>query len=158
MQDGIQVPQPVLDLLLLREGWETVVYEDTATPPNATAGMGHKLLPSELHLYPNGSTVPDDVLEDWKDSDSTSAYVAACSQARQIGSTDQRLINALACVSFQLGSFWYKKLFGTWALLMAHQWSAAANHEELSLWAQQTPERAADFATALNSLDTPATA
>lgn len=150
----MQVPQPIIDLLKLREGFRTDVYLDSLG--KETAGLGHLLLPSELHTYPLGSTVPDDVLNEWIEEDTTGCYVAGMNQARQIGSTDQSLINALSCVSFQLGGGWYTKFPKCWQFLKAHQWSEAATEAENSEWNNQTPVRVADFTSVLQSLNTPA--
>lgn len=154
LQKLMTVPREVLDLIRYREGYEPETYADTLG--NLTGGIGHLLTQSEAQEYPEGTTVPDDVIEQWFADDTNKAYSAAIDQAALLQSTDQRLINALASVSFQLGAQWYKKLFGTWALLLKHEWVAAAQHEELSLWAKETPIRAKDFATALESLVTPA--
>ncbi len=151
----IQVPQPVLDLIRLREGRKNVSYADSLG--KLTGGVGHLLSPSESHEYPEGTTIPNEAIEEWFTTDTTDAYIAALSQARQIGYDNPILTNALASVSFQLGAFWYKRLFGTWALLRQHDWAGAAQHEELSLWAKETPVRAKDFADALNSLVGPST-
>ena len=144
-------PPEVLSLLKEREGWRTDVYLDSLDKP--TSGMGHLLSESELAQYPVGSTVPEDILEQWQASDVNTAYLAALAQSAAIGFDNQILVNALASVSFQLGADWHKKLYGTWNLLTTHQWSAAAAHEELSLWAKETPLRAKDFADALISLE-----
>ena len=148
-----EVPSEFVKLLESREGFRTVVYLDSLGKP--TCGMGHRLLPDELITYPVGSTVPANVLEGWVESDTFGAYVAAKSQARQIGSSDPRLINALAYVSFQLGDFWFKKFPKTWAHLVAHQWKDAANEIQISEWYKQTPVRVHDFQAALRSLDIP---
>lgn len=155
MANSVQVPNEVLSLLMLREGWRTKVYRDTAPGANPTCGMGHLLTPAETDLYPVNSTVPDDVLQEWQDEDTEKAYIAALSQARQIGVTDQRLINALACVSFQLGAFWRSRFPKTWDYLLAHEWDVAASEAAKSKWFEETPERVKDFQAALLSLDPP---
>src|ERR1017187_7577103 len=131
--DGIQVPPEVIALLELREGFRNVAYLDSLGKP--TAGMGHLLSLSERALYAIGATIPDDVLQGWAESDSTAAYIAGKSQARQIGLPDnQALVNALACVSFQVGNFWYIKFPKTWALLKNHEWELAAMAIQDSKW------------------------
>ena len=148
------VPSEIITLLKEREGFRTVVYLDSLGV--STVGLGHKLLPSELHLYPIGSTVPEDILNGWMGDDTMGAYVAAKSQARQIGLNDPRLINALAVVSFQLGDFWYKKFPKAWAFMLVHQWPEAVAEIRDSLWDKQTPVRTADFIGVLRSFEPPA--
>jgi len=150
------VPQPIIDLLKLREGFRSDVYLDTVGKP--TAGMGHLLSSEELAQYPVGTVVPDDVLNEWIQDDTVACYVAGMSQARQIGSSDSRLINALSCVSFQLGAYWYNKFPHCWNALKAHNWQQAANEAQDSEWYKQTPVRVEDFQNVLYSLGQPATA
>jgi hypothetical protein len=77
---------------------------------------------------------------------------AAVAQCHEAGITDSQFLPWLASVNFQLGAAWNKKLFGTWALIVQRRYAEAADHEEMSLWAQQTPVRADDFARALKAL------
>lgn len=144
------VPDAVLALIRLREGWRTEVYRDTRGYP--TAGVGHKLLPSERAKYPLGTTVPDDVLTQWEVRDTTGAYQAAIAQGALLGVTDENLINALASVSFQVGTNWYTEYKTLWGLLMQHRWNDAALDAEGTRWAKQTRVRVDDFTKVLRSL------
>ncbi len=151
MADGtVEIPQEVLDHLKLREGWKTNVYLDSLGKP--TAGMGHLLLPAERDEYPVGSTVPDDVLNQWQVNDTMKAYTAAVSQAGQLQVDDQDFINALCSVNFQLGTAWNLTFKNTWALMIAQKWEAAAEAVAQSAWNKQTPVRVQDFQAAIRAL------
>lgn len=148
----LTVPQEVLDLIKEREGYKTTVYRDTKGIP--TAGTGHRLLPSELAQYPVGSIVPDALCAQWETQDTLKAYTAALSQAQQIGCEDPRLIDAICCAEFQIGTGLPHEFPTLWSLLMAHKWNEAADDAMHTLWERQTPARVADFVNAMKSLAT----
>jgi hypothetical protein len=144
------VPPEVLAHLKLREGWREVVYLDTRHLP--TVGLGHLLTAGEKLQYKVGDRVPIAILEAWADEDALVAYSAAKAHAATIGVTDERLVNALTYVNFQLGRGWKSKHKKTWAYLVAHEWEKAAMEAQDSQWYEQTPVRVRDFQAALRSL------
>jgi GH24 family phage-related lysozyme (muramidase) len=146
----LDVPPEVTALLMLREGWKTVSYEDTVN--KLTAGMGHLLSASEMHRYPKGTPIPDAVLQGWKQQDSLNAYRTAVAWANTIGESNPILVNALASVCFQMGMAWPSIFKTTWKFLLAHDWNNAAMAAGESLWARQTPARVDDFKQALYAL------
>ena len=145
-----EVPLKVLALIKLREGWKTTVYLDTRGFP--TAGTGHLLSVAERTQYPVGATVPDDILTAWENNDTLSAYNAAIGQANVIGLNDQRLIDGLTPVNFQLGDSFYKHFPKMWSDLLAHNWSGAADEAQDSAWYAETKVRVEDFQAVLRSL------
>lgn len=146
----MEVPQPIIDLLKEREGFRTDVYLDSLG--KATAGLGHLLLTCELHIYPLSSIVPNDVLNEWIEEDTTACYIAGMNQARQIGISDQSLINALSVVSFQLGSMWHKNFPRCWQCLLNHDWIGVIAQLEGTPWQKETPVRVADFTGVLQRM------
>lgn len=128
-------------ILLFEEGYYTYIYKsfEGGTP---TAGIGHKLLNSEVVEWPLGTTVPVDQVELWYAEDVESAHLSA---RKWLGdSTFQRLTTlrqALAvCMAFQMGSL------TAWSATAQHiyagEWQDVKEHILGSLWARQTPNRA----------------
>lgn len=146
----MDIPEDVLDLIKLREGFSSKVYRDTRGV--LTAGWGHKLLPSEIAQYPVGSEVPEAQLDSWLNNDIAGAYKAAQSQAMQLG--EPTLLPVLTSTNFQLGIHWTAEFAQTWQLLLSHDWQAAINHLQASAWHKQTPVRVEDFVQALQVLCT----
>lgn len=144
------VTEEVGEHLSLREGFRRQVYLDSLGKP--TAGTGHLLTREERARYPVGATVPDAVLERWRQQDSQHAYAGAVQMAIQIGYEDQELVNALTAVNFQLGTAWNTIHRGTWRLLAAQNWEQAAKEAADSSWFAQTPVRVIDFQRVLLSI------
>ena len=152
-----------MEHLNLREGFKGHVYKDTEG--KLTAGTGHLLTDDELKKYKEGDVVDKEVTDAWLLKDSSKAYSASLSQAKELGISNQEMINALAGVNFQLGTSWNKKFKGAWSAMEAGDFDLAAkeamykNPDELkygppsidrmSNWYQQTPTRVADFSRAL---------
>jgi GH24 family phage-related lysozyme (muramidase) len=149
------VPQDILDRIRLREGWKTVVYKDTRG--FLTAGTGHKLTADQVMLYPLDSTVPDDVLTAWEESDTLRAYRDGVALAGAIGVNDPNLIEGLTCAAFQLGDHIPTEFPTLWGLLMVHNWEGAAHDAQTTLWDRQTPVRVQDFQNFLAAIPTPST-
>jgi GH24 family phage-related lysozyme (muramidase) len=137
------VPQDILDHIKLREGYNAKVYKDTRG--FLTAGVGHKLTPSQKAQYALGAIVPDDVLASWENADTLHAYQDAIALADRIGVNDPNLIEGLTCAAFQLGDHIPTEFPTLWNLLMTHQWEAAAEDAGSTLWGRQTPVRVQDF-------------
>lgn len=153
----MEVPESVLSLIKLREGFEAHSYPDSRGI--LTGGIGHRLSASEGRLYPKGAAIPEDVIQQWFLSDTTKAYQSALAQAEEIGCDNPILANALTSVIYQMGSAWNlpvsqggKGFVHTWSLLLQHKWSDAANAVLASDWNKQTPVRCQDFRKALLSL------
>ena len=143
------IPQSVINLLKLREGWRTVVYRDTNGLP--TAGMGHLMSKYDLSKYPVGSPVPNNVLLAWMSVDVRHAWTAAQAQAASLGITDERFVTALTSVCYQEGVRWTHRFPKTWAAMQRHDWVTAIAESKHSLWNQQTPVRVADFDAAMQA-------
>ncbi|WP_049805100.1 hypothetical protein [Stigmatella aurantiaca] len=114
--------------------------------------MGHRLTASERARYQVNDRVPLSVLKDWARADVQGAYDAAVAQATMAKAGNQTLVNALACVNFQLGTAWYTEHKKTWACIMAHKWEEAAAEAADSRWYKQTPVRVEDFQAALRAM------
>jgi GH24 family phage-related lysozyme (muramidase) len=153
MSDPIVVPDDIVALLKLREGFKAVSYADTLG--KLTGGYGHELSPREQALYPKGMRLPQTLTDGWFANDSSTAYQAAVLQASMIGVSDPVLIKALAAVSFQLGTDWRYKFVTLWTYLKDHEWENAALDAEGTLWAKESPTRVADFAAFVRSLILP---
>lgn len=145
------IPEHLLDHLELREGREDVSYKDSEG--YLTGGVGHLMTDIECDLYPEGSTLPNSLIEEWLKKDTEKAWLASYNQSQGIDCDALR--EPLFNVCFQLGSGWNKIHRRTWALLKAHEWERAAVEATDSRWFEQTPIRVLDFTTALMSLDSP---
>ena len=176
-----------------REGTLNVIYKDSLGKP--TGGTGHLMTDADKKNYGidgdtkyvdhkiegitykvatdkegNIITLDKDDMSDWLTKDSKKAYSSAISQAKGFGISDQKMINALGAVNFQLGSNWKDKGFtNTWAALKSGNFDLAASEATFqntgatgnvfsldrtkqvgtSDWAYQTPDRVQDFTTAL---------
>ena len=116
--------QSFLDHLKLREGFEAYVYVDSLK--KLTGGTGHLLTKEELEKYKEGDKIDEATTTGWLEKDSSKAYNAAISQAKEAGITDQAFI-AINEIKFKSGEK------GT----------------EKSDWFTQTPTRVEDFSAAL---------
>ncbi len=148
-------PDDVLALIKLREGFVPETYPDSLG--KLTAGWGHLLNANERETYPRGATVPEDVIENWFESDTAKAYAAAQKQAADI--VEPQLVDALTSVIFQMGPAWNLPesegghgFVHTYAALKAHDWNAAISGVQNSAWNRETPLRVADFVAALRLL------
>jgi GH24 family phage-related lysozyme (muramidase) len=135
-------------LLVLREGEKYKVYYDSLGKP--TGGIGHLLLPSDGLVV--GQTIPDAAVKRWFQHDGATAMDYAVAQCKEAGITSQAFLPYLASVCYQLGGLWTKKFPNTWAMIVRGDYATAANVVPSSLWATQTPVRAADFEKALRAL------
>lgn len=157
----MDIPNDVIDLIKLREGFEPKTYRDSVG--KLTAGWGHLLTALDRQTYPNpGMSVPEDTIEAWFEHDASAAFAEAQKQAAEIG--EPRLVNALTSVIFQLGPKWFLPVnqgghgfVHSWALLLSHKWAEAAAEIQNSAWYKQSPVRVKDFQTALLSLTQPTT-
>ena len=156
-----------MEHLKLREGFKENVYLDTLGKP--TAGTGHLLTAEEKALYKEGDKIHPDVTSKWLKQDSSKAYSAGLSQAKELGIEDQGMIEALGSVNFQLGTGWRSKFKGSWEAMQSGDFDLAASEamfkypsaagnvfsmdksqqQGTSSWAQQTPQRVEDFVGAL---------
>ena len=143
------VGQEVIDHLKLREGVESKSYNDTLG--KLTGGVGHLLSREEQALYPEGTHIPQEVVDGWLKADSTKAYKAAQKQAQELGEGNEELITALTSVNFQLGTNWNKIHKNTWKLMKKGKYEEAAQEAADSKWNEQTPVRVEDFQQALQS-------
>ena len=150
-----------------REGFRSDVYKDSLG--KLTAGTGHLLTAEELTQYKEGDIIDEKITSRWLTEDSTKAYSSDISQAKELGISDQKMINALGGVNFQLGGDWKGKFKKTWSAMESGDFDLAANEATFkypgasgnvfnldrekqigtSNWARQTPKRVQDFTTAL---------
>ena len=163
-----QVPtKECMEHLSVREGFKNYVYADSLG--KLTAGTGHLLTDEELLKYKEGAIIDKETTDRWLTEDSSKAYSSAISQAKELGISDQKMINALAGVNFQLGGNWRSKFKNTWSAMKSGNFDLAASEATFkypetagnvfdldrekqvgtSAWAHQTPKRVKDFTTAL---------
>jgi len=152
-----------MEHLSFREGFKGHVYADSLG--KLTAGTGHLLTDDELKYYKEGDIVDKKITDAWLEKDSSKAYYSALSQAKELGISNQKFINSLASVNFQLGGDWNKKFKGTWAAMKSGDFDLAAKEtmykkpdeleygppsiDRMSNWYKQTPKRVKDFSAAL---------
>jgi len=161
------ISESALQHLRDREGDEEASYLDSLG--YLTGGVGHLMTEEEQGLYPEGTTIPEDVRSGWLQNDSSWAYEAANTQMGELGIDDPALRDALIGVNFQMGPSWYKdtedaegnidKGFkGVWRDMKAGNWESAAGNvqwvdpstqAQASQWHEDTPVRTGDFMGAL---------
>ncbi len=139
--------EPATELIKQREGYTKEKGEKSYIDSEGrlTGGVGHLLTEKEKAKYPKGTAIPQQEVNKWFEQDTKKFYNAAIEQAEEIGNTDERLINALASVNFQLGENWYKEHKNTWKLLKEGKYNEAAKEAANSNWYKQTPVRVKDF-------------
>ncbi len=140
------------------EGFRNKTYKDTLG--KLTGGVGHLLTEDEQALYPLGTLIPDNVIDDWLTNDLKKADAAAQQQAAELGICNPDFLRVLTSVNFQLGSRWHKK-FPTAFRHLKNKEYERAKQEILftkegsgvkSDWNKQTPRRVADFVAAIDAL------
>jgi len=145
----------ILEHLKIREGVMNVSYLDSLQ--KLTGGIGHLLNTQESLVYPEGTYLPQDQIDEWFEKDVEGALLAAQKQATQIKMPE--LEDALVHVNFQLGTNWIKKFPKAWNCMGCHKWDDAITEVALnskgdgpSRWAKQTPVRVSDFVGALKKV------
>jgi GH24 family phage-related lysozyme (muramidase) len=146
-----------MDHLRIREGDESEVYLDTSDKP--TVGVGHLLTAEERKLYPEGTTIDKEQLDLWLEIDSSVAYNAGLAQAKEAGITDQKMVEALGSVNYQLGRGWREKFPSAWTAIKEGDFIEAVdqikyknkNTKEKSAWYKETSTRVEDFEKALTA-------
>lgn len=151
------VPQEVIEHLKLREGVRNKVYKDSLG--KLTVGVGHLITPKDHEEFaPNGGLQVGDVFSDeqinkFLQEDSRKAYVAALTQAKELGKLeDKELVVVLTSVNFQLGTAWRSKFKSTWKYIKNKDYAQAIINLNRSLWNRQTPVRVKDFVEVLQRL------
>ena len=131
-----------------REGVRYVSYLDSLDKP--TGGVGHLLTKEEQALYPVGTPIPENVVNQWLEQDVKIAKAAAKNQLAELpNKPTQQFENALIGVNFQLGTNWYKEHKKTWKYLKEGKYTKASREVFNSKWHQQTPKRTKDFNQAI---------
>ena len=117
--------------LKLREGVKYKSYLDTLG--KLTGGVGHLMSKEEQALYPEGTEIPSEVVNEWLKADVQEARKAAQKQAQEL-SGSKELEEALIHVNFQLGSGWNKIHKNTWDLMKQGEYEKAAEEAADSKW------------------------
>ena len=131
-----------------REGVRYVSYLDSLDKP--TGGVGHLLTKEEQALYPVGTPIPENVVNQWLEQDVKTAKAAAKNQLAELpNKPTQQFENALIGVNFQLGTSWYKEHKKTWKYLKEGKYTEASKEVFDSTWHKQTPVRTKDFNKAI---------
>jgi lysozyme len=149
-QEGMQQPaikEKVVAKLKQREGVVNKSYLDSLGKP--TGGVGHLLTKEEQALYPEGTEIPQEVVDGWLAQDSDKAMKAAEKQAKELGVDSEEMVLALSSVNFQLGPNWKAEHKNTWSLMKQGKFEEAAQEAVNSDWHGQTPTRVEDFQLAL---------
>lgn len=137
----------LIEHLKEREGVKYVSYLDSLD--KLTGGVGHLLTPEEQKMYPKGTQIPKQVVDQWLHEDLTWAKKAAQQQAKSIDGATPELIDALVSVNFQLGENWHTVHKKTWEYLTTGKYNEASQEVFDSKWHQQTPKRTTDFSVAI---------
>ena len=149
-------------LIMPREGFSSTVYSDVdrqGTETGLAAGFGHRLTDEELKKYKVGDEIPHKQAVDWLRADIARTNEASWKQAYEVPNATEQLQDALHKVNFQLGPGWTQKFPTAWEHMKAGRWDQAIEEIKFtkegsgqeSKWMKQTPERAKDFITALQT-------
>ena len=151
------------DIVNLEGGIHKRVYYDSEGI--LTAGLGHKLVGDELHLYGHGQEVPDWQIKKWYEEDMAKIRRTAMKSIEDMKldpETDlgREMLRTMESVHFQGGPGMFSpkgKFKGTWGHMAANRWEEAAkelmrtssgqrvdpnNPAHAGHWAVQTPVRA----------------
>ena len=143
--------------LKVQEGSKEFVYADSLGI--LTAGMGHKLTAGEKLVYKEGDYIQPALRKKWIEDDTILAYSAALSQGKDLGISDQKMVNALASVNYQLGTSWYVKFPSAYTALKEGRFDDAIWHiknkdkDTESQWNIQTPKRTKAFIEAIEKYE-----
>lgn len=128
-------------ILEFEEGVVQKVYA-SAEGGNCTAGIGHKLLDSEVASWPLGTSVPMEQVEKWYLEDVEKHTRKAISW---LGETTFNALSPLRqalaiCMAYQIGdiTLWV----GTASHIAKGEWRDVKQHIENTRWYEQTPKRA----------------
>ena len=149
-------------LIMPREGFSSTVYSDVdrqGTETGLAAGFGHRLTDEELKQFKVGDEIPHKQAVDWLRADIARTNEASWKQAYEVPNATEQLQDALHRVNFQLGPGWTQKFPTAWEHMKAGRWDQAIEEIKFteegsgqeSKWMKQTPERAEDFITALQT-------
>ena len=138
----------IINHLKKREGVKYESYNDSLG--KLTGGVGHLLTKEEQALYPLGTKIPENVVNQWLEKDLATAKKATQEQIKQIPNASADLEQALISVNFQLGTQWNKDHKKTWKYLTSGDFQNAAKEVYDSDWAEQTPVRVKDFSQAIS--------
>jgi GH24 family phage-related lysozyme (muramidase) len=142
--------------LISREGCKNSVYKDSLGKP--TVGIGHLIVGGDGVAGGVGSSISDAQVCSLFAGDTASSVNAARSQMQRAGICDPCFFVALVSVNFQLGTGWTGKFPQTWAMIVAGDYTGAANALNGTTWQKQTPTRVRDFQAALRALPPKGTA
>jgi lysozyme len=119
-----------------------------------TAGIGHKLSDAEKSEYPEGTAVPQKVVDKWFKEDTAEAKAGAerIISANLLEAAPPEVDQVLTEMVFQLGEAGTKKFVETLDALRIRDYDRAADEMLNSEWAEQTPERAKNASDRIRSL------
>jgi GH24 family phage-related lysozyme (muramidase) len=103
-----------------------------------TGGIGHLMTEEESALYPEGTVIPDDVVQDWYDVDLQEAVDDA---ETFIGNSDvpEEVTSIITNMSFNMGLTRLSKFKGLRTALRSGDWELAADEME---WVDPTTKTA----------------
>lgn len=130
------------------EGYMDVSYCDSEG--YLTGGVGHLLTPEERKLYPEGTKIPKDVIEEWFVKDLQEAEADVNAIFGRIDNTE--LFGILLNMAFNLGR---SRLSGFKKMIDAinkKEYNRAANEMLDSLWATQVKYRSKRLANRMRML------
>lgn len=128
--------------LISMEGWENEAYPDPLTKGEPyTIGVGHT--GSEVH---KGLRWTDDQIEDALSEDIAKAQAAVLDRWPWAQSLSEERFSVLVNMAFQMGAKGLSAFHHFLTAMEAGDWDEAVKQMKDSLWARQTPGRAARLA------------
>ena len=176
-KDVVELSPDGMKLLEDREGHHDFAEHLTYTDGDGkvvregflTVGHGHRVVEGDINPatgkpWQQGDAVEAEWSRDQLAIDSARAFDAAKTQARSASDKslagDQKFIDALTSVNYQLGTNWRKEFPKAWKDIHQGNYKEAADEiargsksGTLSKWSVQTPTRVEDFQKALRDLE-----
>jgi len=132
---------------------ENISYRDNAKEKNLTGGVGHLLTSEEKKLYPEGTAIPQAVVDKWFAED---IKVAESDVEALIPNAPDEVKSIAINMAFQLGRTKLSKFEKTLLLLEEGDFKEASKEMLDSDWAKQTPNRAKRLSKRMKALATKA--
>lgn len=160
-QEPEEPPEPLREQAVIKkdEGvkrnkdGQHIAYRDTEKI--LTGGRGHVLTKEEKKLYPKGTSIPDEVVNDWFKADMLQADedITALLEEKAVHVPDE-VFDILLNMSFNLGKKGLKGFKKMWAAIEVNDWNTASAEMEDSKWFKQTKNRAVRLVARMKALGT----
>ena len=107
-----------------------------------TGGVGHQLTKEELKQYPLGTTIPQDVVDEWfkTDMDEANTQITELLEEHSVHVPDE-VFDVLTNMVYTLGKDGLDDFDDMWAAIEIGDWKTAAKEMEDSEWSGQVKNR-----------------